>query len=99
VAVAVAVAAIVVCFDLCCGIGSVCAIHFVTTSIKFAFSKAAATLSLSLNCLLIACSVACVPGVIRTSTLYVDGNDRSNFTRKHNPINVAIEQCGMVGVN
>lgn len=75
------------------------AIHWLITFIRSAFSKAAATLSLSANCLLTAVSEVCVPGVISTVTLNFGGNDRNNFTRIERPIKVAILQWGMVGVN
>jgi hypothetical protein len=55
------------------------------------FSNAAATRSLSANCLFTASSLACVPGVILISILNRFGNDRNNFTRMDKPINVAIE--------
>lgn len=74
------------------------AMHWLITSIRCEFSKAAATLSLSANCLLTACSDEWVPGVISTVTLNRGGNDLNNFTRMDNPISVAIEQCGIVGV-
>ena len=41
----------------------------------------------------------CVPGVIRRLILNRVGRDRINFTRIDRPISVAIEQCGIVGVN
>lgn len=66
---------------------------------KWLFSRAAATLSLSLSCLFTANSDACVPGVIIISILNLSGRERNNFTRMHSPINVAIEQWGIVGVN
>ena len=47
---------------------------------RWAFSKAAATRSLSASCLLTAVSLACVPGAIVTSTLNLGGNDLNNFT-------------------
>ena len=40
----------------------------------------------------------CVPGVIRTAILNLLGSERISLTRIERPINVAIEQCGMVGV-
>ena len=45
-----------------------------------------------------AASDACVPGVTWMSTLNRVGSERSNLTRMHSPISVAIEQCGIVGV-
>ena len=56
-----------------------------TISNKFVFSKAAAIRSLSSSCLLIAVSEKCVPGVIDTLTLNLDGKERSNFTLNDNP--------------
>ena len=47
---------------------SLLARHLLTMSTKFGFSKAAATRSLSFNCLLTASSVECVPGVTFMST-------------------------------
>lgn len=73
--------------------------HWLMTSARCLFSSAAATRSLSASCLLTASSEACVPGVISTVTLKRGGSDRSSFTRMERPINVAIEQCGIVGVN
>lgn len=73
--------------------------HWLMTSARCLFSSAAATRSLSASCLLTASSEACVPGVISTVTLKRGGSDRSSFTRMESPINVAIEQCGIVGVN
>ena len=55
--------------------------HLSTTPRRLSFSKAAATRSLSLSCLLTACSEACVPGVIATSTLKRGGRERSSLTR------------------
>lgn len=72
--------------------------HWLTTSIRLAFSRAAATLSLSANCLLIACSEAWDPGVMAMSTLNLLGKDRINWTRIARPIKVAILQWGIVGV-
>lgn len=73
-------------------------IHWFMTLIKFSFSKAAATRSLSASCLLISFSDRWVPVVTSTDTLNLDGNDRSNWTRIDNPISSAILQCGIVGV-
>jgi len=72
--------------------------HWLTTPSKLSFSSAAATRSLSLSCLLMASSEACLPGVIIMSTFRRGGRERSSLTRKHRPMSVAIEQCGMVGV-
>ena len=72
--------------------------HWLTTSIRLLFSSAADTLSLSAICLLTAASDACDPGDIFTSTLNLGGNDRNRQTLMDSPINVAIEQWGMVGV-
>lgn len=74
------------------------AIHWLMTSIRFLFSRAAATRSLSASCLFTAASDACEPGVISTVTLNRGGSERNNFTRIDNPIRVAMLQCGMVGV-
>lgn len=75
------------------------AMHWLMTSTRCGFSRLADTRSLSRNCLLIAFSDECVPGVISTFTLKRDGRARSNFTRILSPMRVAIEQCGIVGVN
>lgn len=72
--------------------------HWLTTCNKCRFSKAAATRSLSFSCLFTDCSDWWVPGWINTSTLYLRGRHRNNLTRMQRPINVAMEQCGMVGV-
>lgn len=72
--------------------------HWFITLIRCKFSKAAATLSLSASCLLTACSEACVPGLTSTLTLNLDGKHRNSFTRMDKPINVAMLQCGIVGV-
>lgn len=74
------------------------AMHWLITSIRCLFSRAAATRSLSANCLLTAISEECVPGVISTTTLKRGGRARSNLTRIDSPIKVAILQCGIVGV-
>ena len=39
------------------------------------------------------------PSVILTLTLNLEGRDRISLTRIVSPISVAIEQCGIVGVN
>ena len=65
---------------------------------RWAFSKAAATRSLSANCLLTASSLAWVPGAIVTSTLNLGGKDLKSLTRIDKPIIVAMLQCGIVGV-
>lgn len=72
--------------------------HWLITSMRWLFSRAAAIRSLSANCLLTACSDEWVPGVISTVTLNRGGNDRSSFTRMDKPIRVAMLQCGIVGV-
>lgn len=56
------------------------AIHLLTTDRRFGFSRAAATRSLSCNCLLIAVSWSCLPGVIERSILYSRGRVRSSLT-------------------
>lgn len=81
-----------------CSIELQTAMHWFITVIKLLFSSAAATRSLSANCLFTAISDECVPGVISTVTLNRGGSDRSNFTRIDKPINVAMLQCGIVGV-
>lgn len=75
------------------------AMHLFKTVDKCVFSKAAATLSLSSNCLLMACSDAWVPGVIVTDILNLGGRHHKSRTLMDNPINVAILQWGIVGVN
>lgn len=72
--------------------------HWLMTVIRLLFSRAAATLSLSANCLLTATSDECVPGVISTVTLKRGGRDLSSLTRIDSPISVAMLQCGIVGV-
>lgn len=74
------------------------AMHWFTTFIKLSFSRAAATLSLSASCLFTECSALCVPGLISTLTLNVDGKHLSSFTLMDKPIKVAMLQCGIVGV-
>lgn len=71
---------------------------FAMTPISVPFSSAAATLSLSANCLLTSSAVLCVPSFIRTSTRKRGGNDCSNRTRTPRPITVARLQCVIVGV-
>lgn len=66
--------------------------HLFRTVDKCVFSKAAATLSLSPSCLLMACSDACVPGVIATDILNRGGRHHKSLTLIDNPINVAILQ-------
>lgn len=75
------------------------AIHLFKTVDRCVFSKAAATLSLSSNCLLMACSDAWVPGVMVTDILKRGGRHHKSRTLIDNPINVAILQWGIVGVN
>lgn len=72
--------------------------HWLITVIKLLFSNAATTRSLSANCLFTAASDECVPGVISTVTLNLGGSERNNLTRIDKPINVAMLQCGIVGV-
>lgn len=72
--------------------------HWLTTSIRLLFSKAAETLSLSANCLLTASSDAWDPGEIITSTFKLGGKDLIRHTLIESPMSVAIEQWGMVGV-
>lgn len=74
------------------------AMHWLITFIRLLFSKAAATRSLSANCLFTATSDVCVPGVISTVTLKRGGNDLNSFTLIDSPIRVAMLQCGIVGV-
>lgn len=68
------------------------AMHLFKTDDKCVFSKAAATLSLSSNCLLMAYSDACVPGVMVTDILKRGGRHHKSLTLIDNPINVAILQ-------
>ena len=68
------------------------------TPIRAPFSKAAATRSLSANCLLTSSPVLCVPSLIRTSIRNREGRDCSRRTRTPNPMTVAKLQCVMVGV-
>jgi len=75
------------------------AIQRFTTPNKCSFSNAALTLSLSANCLFTACSLTWVPLSILMSTLKREGRDRKSLTRRERPINVAMEQWGIVGVN
>ena len=65
--------------------------HLLTKSSRWLFSSAAATRSLSFNCLLTAASEMCMPGVMRMSTLKRRGRDRSSLTRMDKPISVAME--------
>lgn len=71
---------------------------FAITPIKVPFSRAAATLSLSANCLLTSSAVLWVPSLIRTSTRNRGGSDCSNRTRTPKPITVAKLQWVIVGV-
>lgn len=73
--------------------------HWFITLIKCEFSSAAATLSLSANCLFTLFSDVCVPGLTSTFTLNLGGSERNNLTLIDNPISVAILQWGIVGVN
>ncbi len=63
------------------------------------FSNAAATRSLSFNCLLTAFSLWCVLVEHECRLLKRSGSARRRRTRSERPIRVAILQCGMVGVN
>ena len=71
---------------------------FAMTPIRVPFSKAAATLSLSANCLLTSSPVLWVPSLIRTSIRNRGGSDCSSRTRTPNPITVAKLQWVIVGV-
>ena len=73
-------------------------IIFAMTPIRVPFSKAAATLSLSANCLLTSSPVLWVPSLIRTSIRNRGGSDCSSRTRTPNPITVAKLQWVIVGV-
>lgn len=68
------------------------AMHWLITFMRLLFSRAAATRSLSANCLFTAISDVCVPGVISTVTLNRGGRERNNFTLIDSPINVAMLQ-------
>lgn len=71
---------------------------FLITPTRESFSIAAATLSLSLNCLVIASAVLWVPSLIFTSTLKRGGRACSRRTRTPKPMMVASEQWVIVGV-
>jgi hypothetical protein len=71
---------------------------FFKTPIRVPFSSAAATLSLSPNCLLTCSSVLWVPFLIRTSTRKRGGRACSSRTRTPRPMTVAREQWVIVGV-
>lgn len=71
---------------------------FLKTPINVPFSNAAATLSLSPNCLFTWSAVLCVPSLILTSTLKRGGRAFSSRTRTPRPMTVAREQCVIVGV-
>lgn len=71
---------------------------FLKTPISVPFSKAAATLSLSPNCLLTASSVLWVPFLMRTSMRKRGGRACSRRTRTPKPMTVASEQWVIVGV-
>ena len=43
--------------------------------------------------------VTCVPGLMRNITLKRVGRDLSSFNCIHRPMSIAMEQCGIVGVN
>jgi hypothetical protein len=62
------------------------------------FQSAAATLSLSANCLLTSTAVVWVPSLTLTSTLNLGGSDSSSRTRTPRPITVARLQWVIVGV-
>jgi hypothetical protein len=84
-----------------CQIGSVhwhVSSIFAMTLIKVPFSNAAATRSLSANCLFTSSAVLCVPSLIRTSTRNRGGRDCSSRTRTPSPMTVARLQCVIVGV-
>lgn len=68
------------------------------TPISAPFSNAAATRSLSANCLLTSSPVLCVPSLIRTSMRNRDGRDCSSRTRTPSPMTVARLQWVIVGV-
>jgi len=71
---------------------------FVMTPINVSFSSAAATRSLSPNCLVTASSVLWVPRLILTSTRNLGGSACSRRTRTPRPMTVARLQWVMVGV-
>lgn len=68
------------------------------TPINVAFSPAAATLSLSANCLFTSSPVLCEPSFIRTSIRKRGGKLCSSRTRTPSPMTVARLQCVIVGV-
>lgn len=68
------------------------------TPMRVLFSRAAATLSLSANCLLTSSDVLWVPFFMRTSSLKRGGSACSSLTRTPKPITVARLQWVMVGV-
>lgn len=70
---------------------------FRITPSSVAFSKAAATRSLSPNCLFTASPVLCVPSFMRTSTRNLGGRACSKRVLTPKPITVAKEQWVMVG--
>lgn len=90
---------ILACFSQTCDINQRIAMHWFITPMRWEFSVAAATRSLSASCLFTASSELWVPGVIATLTLNLEGSDRNSWTRIDKPISVAMLQCGMVGVN
>lgn len=71
---------------------------FRSTAIKLSFSQAAATLSLSFNCLFTWSAVLCVPSLILTSSLNRGGSACSKRTLIPKPITVARLQWVIVGV-
>ena len=69
-----------------------------TTLTSDLFSMAAATRSLSPNCLLTSSAVLDVPSLMRTSTLKRGGRACSNRTLTPSPMTVVREQAEVVGV-
>ena len=78
---------------------SLCLMQSSTSPRRYGFSKAAATLSLSLICLFTSSAVACVPGETKMSSFSRGPISNVNFLRKQRPIVVAKLQWGTVGVN
>lgn len=64
---------------------------------RFAFSKAAITLSLSPSYLFISTILSLLPGSMATSILNLAGRDRCSLTLIVKPIKVALMQLGIVG--
>ncbi len=73
--------------------------HSSTISLRLKFSMAAATLSLSLICLLTSPSIEWVPSFTKMSNLKFLCKVLSSLTLRQSPIRVASEQWGTVGVN